>query len=263
LTAEDRWSRSPLLRVLALGPEGGTARWLLVAILAHGAILFAARNVTADEASARAPSARDLAILADVESAADLALGSAADEEAENPFEPSARHEAERCAMAPSRAARAGKIVTRELRRHASDPFDDAFVNGTAHAYAGGLSSRLGVSVAASYGRIGQGGGDAGFGAGKGGGLARRAALGPEGLWDCDFPAEADVARVDHALVRLRVTVNADGSPHDVEVLLAPGHGFARAARECAHHQEFLAARDPAGHAVTGTTPPFTVRFTR
>jgi protein TonB len=59
------------------------------------------------------------------------------------------------------------------------------------------------------------------------------------------------------------VTVRPDGSAQSVKVLSDPGNGFGRAARTCALSQRFEAAFDRTGQAITGTTAPFTVRFTR
>jgi protein TonB len=59
------------------------------------------------------------------------------------------------------------------------------------------------------------------------------------------------------------VTVRPDGSALSVKVVSDPGHGFGRAARECALRQMYMPARDKQGHPVVGTTPPINVKFTR
>jgi periplasmic protein TonB len=80
---------------------------------------------------------------------------------------------------------------------------------------------------------------------------------------DCPFPAESDLARIDHAAVLLVVTVLPDGSPGAVTVLQDPGHGFGRAAIACAKRQSFTYARDRQGKHLQADTAPFYMRFTR
>jgi protein TonB len=80
---------------------------------------------------------------------------------------------------------------------------------------------------------------------------------------DCPFPAESDLARIDHAAVLLVVTVLPDGTPGAVTVLQDPGHGFGRAAVACAKRQTFTFARDRHGKHLQADTAPFYMRFTR
>ena len=84
------------------------------------------------------------------------------------------------------------------------------------------------------------------------------------GSWnDCDFPAEADIEGIDSAVVQLTVTVGPNGRAKSVTVLKDPGFGFGQSARSCAFRKQFNAALDRAGTAITMSTAPFTVRFTR
>jgi protein TonB len=81
--------------------------------------------------------------------------------------------------------------------------------------------------------------------------------------WDCPFPAEADSEQIDDAVAKIRVSVAPDGAPARVEVVQDPGHGFGRAARQCAMRRRYLAALDRDGAPVPGVTSAITVRFTR
>lgn len=80
---------------------------------------------------------------------------------------------------------------------------------------------------------------------------------------DCPFPSEADLARVDHAVVLLVVTVLPDGHAGAVRVVQDPGHGFGRAAIACAKRQTYVFARDRRGNHLQADTAPFNMRFTR
>jgi len=80
---------------------------------------------------------------------------------------------------------------------------------------------------------------------------------------ECPFPAEADLARIDHAVVVLQVTVKADGRAGAITVLDDPGHGFGRAAVYCARQLLFSAARNRQGTFIEADAPPTRIRFTR
>ncbi len=80
---------------------------------------------------------------------------------------------------------------------------------------------------------------------------------------ECDFPTEADLARVDHAAVLIQVNVLPNGRAGAISVLSDPGHGFGRAAIACAKRMTFSAARDRHGTYIQADTPPTTIRFTR
>jgi protein TonB len=78
-----------------------------------------------------------------------------------------------------------------------------------------------------------------------------RAAMPVGGLaWNCPFPPEADADQIDRAVVGVQITVRADGSVGSVVVTSDPGHGFGRAAKNCANARQYKPALDRAGTAV-------------
>jgi hypothetical protein len=79
----------------------------------------------------------------------------------------------------------------------------------------------------------------------------------------CDFPKEADAAKIDAARVVLRVLVNVDGSPQAVDLLEDPGFGFGHAASRCALARAYAPGTDDDGAPIPSWTPPFTLRFMR
>jgi periplasmic protein TonB len=81
--------------------------------------------------------------------------------------------------------------------------------------------------------------------------------------WNCPFPAEADAEGVDDAVVTLQVSVSAEGKASGATVLSDPGHGFGRAARQCALARTYSPARDADGKPTAGKTPPIRVKFSR
>ncbi len=80
---------------------------------------------------------------------------------------------------------------------------------------------------------------------------------------DCGFPSEADLDGVDQGVVKLAVTVTAEGRAKAVSILADPGSGFGNHARQCAMRRTYRPALDKAGQPVVSTTAPFVVRFTR
>ncbi len=166
-------------------------------------------------------------------------------------------------------AAQAGKILAQAP--DPDEPVDltkDGFVTGNADSYAGGVTAASGTSKDAVYDRNARADGTPG---GKGTGPAptgpdrsRGATIAPGASWSsCPFPAEADADQIDFQTVQIIVTVRGDGTAQSVKVLADPGHGFGRAARQCALGQRFVAALDRDGSPMLGTTPPILVRFTR
>jgi hypothetical protein len=89
------------------------------------------------------------------------------------------------------------------------------------------------------------------------------ARLGANVEWHCPWPSSADAARIDHASVRLRAQVKADGQASSIAVLNDPGLGFGEQARSCAMGHVFVPARDKNGNATVGSTLPFVVQFDR
>jgi protein TonB len=80
--------------------------------------------------------------------------------------------------------------------------------------------------------------------------------------WSCPFPPEADADKVDIAVVRLWITVRADGTPSDAAIVDDPGHGFGRAARECAMARRYRPALDRNGVPIL-SSHLVNVRFSR
>jgi TonB family protein len=91
---------------------------------------------------------------------------------------------------------------------------------------------------------------------------SRRVGLRGGQAWNCAFPPEADVDKIDVAVVSLRVIVQPDGTTRDVEIVRDPGHGFGRAARACALAMRYTPARDLDGAPILGTGI-VNVRFAR
>ena len=171
----------------------------------------------------------------------------------------------------PPAAAQAGKVLTRETSPDEPvDLTDNGFVTGNADTYAGGVTSSAGTDTKAVRDPNATGTGVVG-GKGKakqtdeeeGPDLSSTPTLPPGRNWDCAFPPEADTDQIDFQIVPILVTVRADGTAQSVKVISDPGHGFGRAARDCALRQRYMPARDRQGHPIAGSTPPINVKFTR
>jgi hypothetical protein len=80
---------------------------------------------------------------------------------------------------------------------------------------------------------------------------------------DCAFPNAADAAKIDTAVVAIRVLVKADGSPQKVQTVEEPGSGFGPAAIRCAMARTYEPATDDNGNAIDGWTPPIRIVFRR
>ncbi len=168
-------------------------------------------------------------------------------------------------AKAADAVAQAAKVLTRD------DPADGvAVASGNAEGPTYGLVAGAGTGTVPTFDPHAVIGGRPG---GKGQGLGSGPPPGPDRsrgahvyggfTEDCEFPAEADTAGIDHAAAMVVVTVRADGAPEEVEVVDDPGHGFGRAARICALKLRYLPARDRDGTLLRAKTPPVTIRFTR
>jgi protein TonB len=172
----------------------------------------------------------------------------------------------------PPAPAQAGKILTQEP--NSDEPVDltgQGFVTGNAETYAGGVTANTGTAKAPvrTYNAV-PGGVPGGTGTKPGptvpaADLSRSASiLGGTGTeWDCPFPPEADAEQIDFQRVQIVVTVRPDGTAQDVRVLGDPGHGFGRAARQCAMRQRYSPALDREGRSVVSSTPPIWVKFNR
>ena len=170
----------------------------------------------------------------------------------------------------PPAAAEAGKVLTQDP--DPNEPVDltaDGFVSGTGDRFAGGVTAANGTStnavrdLRAQPDGVGKAPPPGPVSPPSGPDLSRAAAP-MAGSWnDCEFPAEADIEGIDSAVVQLTVTVGPNGRAKSVTVLKDPGFGFGQSARACAFRKPFNAALDRAGTAITMSTAPFTVRFTR
>jgi outer membrane biosynthesis protein TonB len=174
-------------------------------------------------------------------------------------------------APAPA-AAQAGQALTAEPSPDDPLDFTNTIVTGPGTSYSGGTTASTGTSKSAVHDPRARGGlPPGGTGTGKapappppapGKSLARSPT--PETLnWRCGFPAEADMEQIDYATVMLSVTVGPDGRAKSVSVLKDPGSGFGNLAKSCAFRMRYSVGLDARGQAVTKTTPPFPVRFTR
>jgi serine/threonine-protein kinase len=89
-------------------------------------------------------------------------------------------------------------------------------------------------------------------------GRARPASLLPN--WECEYPGQPFYLDLEAWLV---ATVLPDGKPESVQLLSDPGHGFGKAARECAMRQPFVPGLDEHAQRIRSKTRPFLVRFIR
>lgn len=169
----------------------------------------------------------------------------------------------------PAPPARAGQVLTAEPRP--DEPVDltgNAMVQGAYDSYAGSATAPGGTGDAPGTRPVGP---RAGTGpllgvpapAPRPVDCSRVASLSGGTDWSCPFPAEADSAEIDDAVVVLQVDVGADGAATAVQVRSDPGHGFGREARRCALSKRYATALDRDGIPVPGATRPFQVRFSR
>jgi periplasmic protein TonB len=162
-------------------------------------------------------------------------------------------------------AAQAGRVLTAEpAPDEPLDLTDNAFVQGNADHYAGGITASKGTATQAvrnpaarPEGVIG------GTGTAPAPAVDRSRAAGTvEKNWDCPFPAEAELEQINYQQVRVAVTVSAQGRALEVKVIGDSSFGFGRAAQRCALGKTFVPALDRTGNAIT-TTIPIVVTFVR
>lgn len=91
---------------------------------------------------------------------------------------------------------------------------------------------------------------------------SRKMDLAGSRTWNCPFPPEADADQIDQAVVTVQVTVRPDGTASSAAVTSDPGHGFGRAARNCALARRYQPALDRSGTPIVGSAP-VNVRFSR
>jgi protein TonB len=170
----------------------------------------------------------------------------------------------------PPAPAEAGKVLTSDPDPDAPvDLTGDGFVTGNGE-FRGGITSSAGTAKTAVRDIKAQPGGAA---TGTGAAPApvakapekdlSQAAMPMGTSWsDCGFPAEAQLDGVEFGIVKLVVTVTAEGRAKSVTILSDPGSGFGNHARQCAMRRTYKPALDKLGQAVVSSTPPFTVKFT-
>ncbi len=170
-------------------------------------------------------------------------------------------------AAAPA-AAVAGAVLTAPAAPDEPANFD-GIISGTGETFAGGNTSLNGTSTTAVRAKpVASGGVPGGTGLAKTGPAVaadRSRAAGVSGSkdWNCPFPPEADSEQIDQAFPTVQVAVRADGTPERVTVLSDPGHGFGRAATQCAMQQRYETALDRDGNPIPGLTRSLRVRFER
>jgi protein TonB len=167
-------------------------------------------------------------------------------------------------APAPA-AAQAGKVLTAEPTP--DEPLDltgDAFVQGNADYYAGGITASKGTSTEAVRNQAARSDGVVGgTGTAPASSIDRSRAAGTVGTnWDCPFPAEAELEQINYQQVRVAVTVSAQGKALEVKVIGDTSFGFGRAAQRCALSKAYIPALDRGGNPIT-TTVPIVVTFVR
>jgi hypothetical protein len=81
--------------------------------------------------------------------------------------------------------------------------------------------------------------------------------------WACTWPEDAQETDIRDARTSIRVHVDRDGEPEEVDIVSSPSPSFAEAARRCALGESYRTALDDAGKAIAGVTPLFIVHFVR
>jgi periplasmic protein TonB len=169
-----------------------------------------------------------------------------------------------KAAHAARAPAQAGAIIARDNDPNAPvDLSADAFVTGTASAYAGGVTASSGTSThAVSQLAEPLAPPPPPAAVAKAPLLTRPVELSGD-EWQCPWPREAEAAEIDEQTVTLRVRVDTAGRARSVSLLADPGSGFGAAARTCALQTRFSPALDREGNPVVANSPPIRVRFTR
>ncbi len=154
--------------------------------------------------------------------------------------------------------AAAGEVLA--SKDAVADFSDQAFVVGTATAYAGGVTTQSGTGTAPGTAARAQTPSPKRAAASS----ARARPVRLEGIaWRCPWPAGALDADIYEQAVVIRVEVGVDGRARRVRLVDDPGLGFGDAARACALKTRFSPALDGEGDPVPATSPPIRVRFTR
>lgn len=156
-------------------------------------------------------------------------------------------------------AAQAGQIL--DASPDVVD-FGDQFVVGAGAHYAGGTTDVAGTSPTAVRDLAARGAGKPASPPAPPIDRSRPPQLAGGSRWQCPFPIEADDAGIDHAVVTLRVEVDADGRVARVTTTTDPGSGFGREARRCAGSKRWAAGLNREGRAAAAVAI-VNVRFDR
>jgi protein TonB len=138
----------------------------------------------------------------------------------------------------------------------------DASASTSADAADGVARAGAGVTAGASTSTVTGGGEARPAAAAPGIDRSRGARLSGGVEWRCPFPAEADDAGIDSALVSLALRITPQGSVETVNVLHDPGHGFGSEAKRCALRKRWDAGLDRTGRPVASDIR-VNVRFVR
>ncbi|MDD9944662.1 MAG: TonB family protein [Myxococcales bacterium] len=162
----------------------------------------------------------------------------------------------------PAPPTEAGRVVAAPAEPWGPVDLTDAtFVSGTATTYLGGASAGSGTNEASVPQRAVDRNASSSSKSKTPSGARPVQLLGGE--WRCDWPEAAVVQDIYEQFVVIRVVVRADGTVERATTDTDPGHGFGRAAVECARRMRFSPARDASGLPVRATSPPIRVRFMR
>jgi outer membrane biosynthesis protein TonB len=159
----------------------------------------------------------------------------------------------------PPAAAMAGKVVARA--EEPQQPLDFTgfdMVVGKGDTYAGGYTATSGTSKTAV-----DNAGATPHGTGPPDASRARSPAPSRRDWACAWPEDAQETDIRDARTSIRVHVNRDGEPENVEIMSSPSPSFAKAARHCALGETYRIALDDAGKAIAGVTPVFVVHFVR
>jgi outer membrane biosynthesis protein TonB len=167
-------------------------------------------------------------------------------------------------AKAPPATAQAAQVLARLPSEPDTVDFGETFVQGSAAAYAGGVSDSAGTAtrpVRSSDAHADGSDGTVSESADVDRSQPARLAHGV--YWDdCPFPPEADAADIHNGQVTLRVKVAANGYVDEVSVVNESSLGFGRETGRCALQKRWQPGRDRTGAAMAGTHL-VRVRFTR
>lgn len=167
-------------------------------------------------------------------------------------------------AAAPSQA---GEILAAEEPNRPIDFTDNTFVTGAASAFVGGATASTKAGKKALTKEEVEPGGTGRAKTNTAPKSQNPSKARPVHLsarkWRCAWPKAALSQDIYEQYVVLRVRVSSNGTVESATLESDPGHGFGAAAIACAKHTSFSPALNDAGAAVTATSPPIRVRFTR